>query len=74
MKILSTIAISIAVIVGSLLLISLSLCAASGGVDAATRVLGAIFALADLAAIVAGIRAIIRLNKKDDSGNDLSIR
>lgn len=72
MRVLKTIALSIAVIIGSLFLVAFSVCAFVPGIDIGPRVLGIIFGLADAAAIVAGIRAIIKLNKHND--DNLSIK
>lgn len=72
MRVFRTIALSLAVIIGSLFLIPFSICAFVPGVGVSTRVWGIILALADLAAIYAGIRAIIKLNKRND--DNLSIK
>jgi membrane protein implicated in regulation of membrane protease activity len=72
MRVLKIIALSIAVIIGSLFLVAFSVCAFVPGVEVNTRVWGIILALADIAAIVAGIRAIIKLNKRKD--DNLSIK
>jgi hypothetical protein len=72
MKVFRIIALSIAVIIGSVFLISFSLCAFVPGLGAGFRVLAIILALADLAAISAAIRSIIKLNKRSD--DNLSIK
>jgi hypothetical protein len=72
MKVLRTIALSIAVIIGSLFLISFTVCAFVPYVTTGGRLLSIFLALVDLAAIATGIRAIIKLNKRND--DNISIR
>jgi hypothetical protein len=65
MKVIKTIALAFAVIIAAIVCLSSSVCAVSSGMDPATRVLGAIFAIGSLSLAIGGVMLIARMNRKE---------
>jgi hypothetical protein len=64
MKLIATIALTLVVIVASLLFIISTLCMVSGASLAGGRMLGGVFALCCLGVIIGGMSAIAKIHRK----------
>jgi hypothetical protein len=64
MNIVATIFLAIAVIVAALLFVASSICAASGGLNPSGRIIGGVFALCCLGAMIGGTLLIAKIHRE----------